>query len=457
MTIFDSSFLSKLIDILLSKGGQYSDVYIEDEDLFSIIYENNTIRTMKSGNERGIHLRVINGDKSYSSYSNDLSQTNLENLAENIADSFSSGRICQAINVAKNINLASNCSIDLARYESYISDFSNASKKIYSVSPKICQATLSYSQTFKKVWIANSEGLSCSDDRQYSRYMINAVAKDGEITETAYEGPGITGSKNIFDQYPIDLTSEKVVKRVLSTLDAKPAPLGKMPVVMMGEAGGTMIHEACGHAFEADFIYKDTSIFGNKVGQKIAAENVTVIDDGAISGLYGSYKYDDEGVAPEKTILIENGILKSYISDRLSAKLLNIPLTGNGRRESFRSKPIPRMSNTFIEDHDTNSAEILSSVNEGILVKRMGGGQVDITNGEFIFEISEGYVIKNGKISDQIRGASMIGNGPDVLNDIEMVGNDKDFMPGVCGKYDHVPVSDAQPTIKIKQMTIGGR
>lgn len=457
MTVVDQDLLYKLVDILLSKGGHFSDIYIEEEELFSFVLENNTIRAIKAGNERGVHLRVINADKSFSSYSNDLVPEKLEQLAENIAASLSSGRSCQALDIKNSIDLKNHSKLDLKRYEAYINDFLSASKKIYTVSPKICQATLSFNQSFKKIWIANSEGLVLEDNRQYSRYMINIIAKDGSITETAYEGPGITGTQNIFDMYPLELTSEKVIERVLCSLEATQAPLGKMPVVLMGEAGGTMIHEACGHAFEADFIYKDTSIFGNKMGKTIASDNITVIDDASLPGLYGSYRIDDEGVEAKKTVLIENGVLRGYMTDRLSANLLNMPLTGNGRRESFRSKPIPRMSNTYIEDHSTPAEEILSTVENGILVKRMGGGQVDITNGDFIFEISEGYEIKNGKVANQIRGASMIGNGPDVLYDIESVSNDKSFIPGVCGKYDHVPVSDAQPTIKIKEMTIGGQ
>ncbi|OGI12348.1 MAG: hypothetical protein A2Y40_03500 [Candidatus Margulisbacteria bacterium GWF2_35_9] len=457
MIVLEPQFIHKLIDILLSKGGNFSDIYIEEDEMFSFVLENNVIKTIKTGNEGGVHLRVISDDKSYCAYANEIIPDKLEILAGNIADSLSAGRTNQAKNIDSNLNFITTSKLHLGMYESCIRDFLDTSKKIYVASPKICQATLSFSQSFKRIWIANSDGLVSSDERQYSRYMINVVAKDGSITETAYEGPGITGDQNIFDLYPLETTSEKVVKRVLASLNATQAPLGKMPVVLMGEAGGTMIHEACGHAFEADFIYKDTSIFGNKMGQKIASDNVTVIDDGSIPGLYGSFSIDDEGVEAKKTVLIENGVLKGYMTDRLSAGLLNIPLTGNGRRESFRSKPIPRMSNTFIENQNMIPEEILSTVSNGILVKRMGGGQVNITNGEFIFEISEGYEIKNGKVTNQIRGASMIGNGPDVLNDIESVGNDKCFLPGVCGKFDHVPVSDAQPTIKIKQMTIGGK
>jgi TldD protein len=230
-----------------------------------------------------------------------------------------------------------------------------------------------------------------------------------------------------------------------------------MPVILMGVAGGTMIHEACGHGFEADFIYKDTSIFSGKQGHEVASPLVTVIDDATLPGIFGSYQVDDEGVDAASTVMIQNGILKDYLTDRLNARLLGLPLSGNGRRESYLSKPVPRMSNTFIENGQESPDTIIDSVSDGLLVKRMGGGQVNITNGDFIFEVTEGYRILKGKVDKPIRGASLIGNGPQVLWDIDRVGNDKVFIPGVCGKYDHVPVGDAQPTIRIKELTIGGQ
>ncbi len=447
-------FSQKLIDILLSKGGNFADIYAEEEELFSFVVENNKVKAIKTGIDKGLHLRVLKGNKTFSAYTNNTSELGLQSLAQNIAHSLNDIQT-QRSQVAVLSDVAMN-SLQLDYYKDTLENFITQSKKIYQQSPKIGQATLSYYNAHKSVWVINSNGEACQDNRIYNRYTVNVVAKDGDITQTSFEGPGITGKENIFLLHPLQEASDNVVARALLMLKAKPAPTGKMPVILLGEAGGTMIHEACGHALEADFIYKDTSIFKDKIGTRVAAECVTVVDDGSIPHQYGSYQFDDEGVAPRRNVLIEKGILKNYITDRMNADLLGIPLSGNGRRESYQSKPVPRMSNTFIEDTHMDSARVIDSVAQGILVKRMGGGQVNITNGEFIFEISEGYLIEKGKITTPIRGASMIGNGPQVLQDIAMVANDKKFIAGVCGKYDHVPVGDAQPTLMIKELTIGG-
>jgi TldD protein len=240
-------------------------------------------------------------------------------------------------------------------------------------------------------------------------------------------------------------------------LEAPHAPAGKMMVVLSSEAGGTLIHEACGHALEADFIMKGTSIFGGKVGQKVASSLVTVIDGASMPGRFGSYLFDDEGTASQETKLIENGILKAFMSDRFTANQLGIPASGNGRRESFRTKPVPRMTNTIIASGKSDPEQIINSIKNGLLVKRMGGGEVNVTNGDFVFEVSEGYLIENGKIKYPVRGAILTGNGPKVLEIIDMVGTDLGWQTGVCGKYDHVPVADAQPTIRIPELIVGGR
>ena len=451
------SIYNQILERLLSHAGNFADIYAEEEELFSFVIEDNKVKTIKTGVSKGINLRLINKEKTFCASTNDLSEANLLRLAQNISDTQNAEKNSDSKRAVITKLEDKQKFKNLDYYQDIINSFSQSSKRIISFSDLICQATLNYFTSLKKVLMINSLGECCHDLREYSRYVVNVVAKDGEVTQTAYEGPGITGKDDIFKLYPLEETADKVINRALLMLKAKEAPTGKQAVVLLGEAGGTMIHEACGHALEADFIYKGTSIFNNKLGQQIAADCVTVIDDATQQGIYGSYKYDDEGVPAGKTVLIENGTLKGYLTDRLNASLLGLKLTGNGRRESYESKPVPRMSNTFIENTTNSKDQIIDSVNEGILVKRMGGGQVNITNGEFIFEISEGYKIEKGKIAYPVRGASLIGSGPQVLMDIEAIANDKVFIPGVCGKYDHVPVGDAQPTLKIKEMTIGGR
>ncbi len=240
-------------------------------------------------------------------------------------------------------------------------------------------------------------------------------------------------------------------------LEAKPAPAGKMPVVMAGEAGGTMVHEACGHGLEADLVQKKLSVYANRQGQMVAAENVTVIDDATIDGKYGFFRFDDEGVPGQRTVLIKNGELTDYMYDRLTAMKEGRASTGNGRRESYQDKPIPRMTNTIIAPGRDDPEQIIKNVKNGLLVKKMGGGQVNTTNGDYVFDVAEGYFIKDGEIAWPVRGATLTGNGPETLQIVEMVGSDLGYTIGTCGKDGQgVPVSDAQPTMLLKELVVGG-
>jgi TldD protein len=240
-------------------------------------------------------------------------------------------------------------------------------------------------------------------------------------------------------------------------LDAPHAPAGRMPVVLQAEAGGTMIHEACGHALEADFVLKGISIFANRFDQKVASSKITVIDDKTLPNKFGSYNFDDEATPAQKTVLIDKGILKSFMTDIYTSRLLNLPLTSNGRRQSFKSRPVPRMSNTFIAPGEDDPEAIIGSIDYGLLVKKMGGGEVNVVTGDFVFEVTEGYLIEKGKVKNPVRGAILTGNGPKILEIIDMVGTDLKFQTGICGKYDHVPVSDGQPTLRIPEIVVGGR
>jgi len=240
-------------------------------------------------------------------------------------------------------------------------------------------------------------------------------------------------------------------------LRAKPAPAGRMPVVMAGEAGGTMVHEACGHGLEADLVQKKLSVYADKRGQQVASGEVTVIDDATMSDRYGSYRFDDEGVPSSKVTLIENGILSDYMYDRLTAGKEGKQSNGHGRRESYQHKPIPRMGNTFIAPGKMDPEEIIRQTKKGLLVKKMGGGQVNTTTGDFVFDVAESYLITDGQIGPMVRGATLTGNGPEVLKIVEMIGRDLGFAIGTCGKDGQgVPVSDAQPTMAIKELVVGG-
>ena len=240
-------------------------------------------------------------------------------------------------------------------------------------------------------------------------------------------------------------------------LDAKPCPAGNMMVLMDGSAGGTMIHEACGHGLEADIIQKDFSVYRDRIGELVASPLVTIVDDATLPGRYGSYRFDDEGTPAGRTVLVEDGVLKNYLTDILSARVGRLPLSGNGRRESYQYQPIPRMSNTFITPGKTERGEMLDRVKRGLLVSKMGGGEVNPTSGDFVFYVSEGYLIENGKVGSAVKGATLTGNGPDALRKIVAVGRELYLDHGTCGKSGQgVPVTDGQPTLLIEDLTVGG-
>lgn len=330
-------------------------------------------------------------------------------------------------------------------------------KTARKVSNLIRQVTISFSQVIQNVSISNSFGKSVSGTRKRTRFLINVIAAEQNILQTGFETAGGTYDFKTFlvKENIIDL-SIKSAERAVKMLSAKHAPCGKMPVIILSEAGGTLIHEACGHGLEADFIEKGISVYRN-VGEKVASDLVTVVDDATIPNLYGSFEFDDEGTPAQRKVLIENGILKGFMSDIYYASLLNTNSTGNARRESFMETPQPRMTNTFILPGKSTPEEIISTLKDGILVKKLGGGQVNVTNGDFVFDVQESYRIKDGKVQEPLRGATLIGNGPEILKKITMVGNDLHFITGTCGKGDHAPVTDAMPTIKIEEITVGGR
>jgi TldD protein len=252
--------------------------------------------------------------------------------------------------------------------------------------------------------------------------------------------------------------AEIAARRSQLMLSARKAPMGKMPVVLSSEAGGTMIHEAIGHGLEADLAQEGLSVFSKKIGEKVASPLITVVDDPTLRQKRGSYAFDDEGVGSRRTVLVEDGVLKGYLYDRLTAMKDGVEPTGNGRRESYHHKPIPRMSNTMILPGKSKPEEIIRSVEKGLFVKKMGGGQVNTVNGDFVFEVSEGYLIEKGNVAEPIRGAILTGNGPQILKEIDKVGDDLGFGIGTCGKEGQgVPVSDAQPTLRIPEILVGGQ
>lgn len=321
----------------------------------------------------------------------------------------------------------------------------------------IRQVSVGYGDIIQQVSIANSDGVYVEDERVRTRLVVQVVASDGQVIQTGYDSAGGTEGFELFQEKSAAELGRRAAERALLMLKARPAPAGRMDVVLSGEAGGTMIHEACGHGLEADLVQKGLSVYAGKKGEQVASKLVTVVDDGTIPGKYGSYRFDDEGNPAQSNVLIEQGILKNFMYDRITAGCDGVRPTGNARRETFRYRPIPRMTTTYLAAGEHSPEEIIKETDKGLFVRRMGGGQVNTTTGDFVFEVLEGYLIKDGQIDEPVRGATLTGNGPEVLQKIDRVGNDLGFTIGTCGKDGQgVPVSDAQPTIRIPDLVVGG-
>lgn len=452
--------IEEILHIALKTGGDFAEIFIEDSNGTVVACEDSKIERITSGNSHGAGIRVIK-DKtiSYACTSN-VTLSELRKVAEQAASAFSGSATKKVSDLVPSVpphGISVKRRPSEVPIEEKVSLVELLNKTARSYGDKVKQVTVRYMDSNQGITVANSEGIYIEDNRIRTRYFVNVIVAKGNILQTGYEAPGGTCGFELIEEFNPEERARSATERAIMMLDAPHAPAGRMMVVLDSTAGGTMVHEACGHALEADFIYKGTSIYGNNIGKKVASDVITVIDDATIPGKYGTFNFDDEGTLGQKTILIENGILKRFMADKYNAKLLGIKETGNGRRESYLSKPIPRMTNTIIAPGKTDPKEIVASIKNGLLVKHMGGGEVNVTNGDFVFDVTEGYLIENGKVKHPVRGAIIMGNGPKVLETIDMVGTDLGYQTGVCGKYDHAPVGDAQPTIRIPTIVVGGR
>ncbi len=460
--MLDKSILTMLLDQALKKGADFAEIYIEEKRVSNVFCEDDRIEKINSGREKGVGIRVIEDGSTAYVHSSDLSIEGLQKAAAVAAGTAAKNgggehreislSTKQALQDIKFKRLPEEVAFD-----EKISYVMAANKVARDFSKEIRQASVAIADIHKKIQIANSNGEMIEEERSRVRTVVNTVAARDGLIQTAYESAGGACGWEFMESISVEDMAEKAANLSVKMLSAHPAPLGRMPVLMSSEAGGTMVHEACGHGLEADLVQKGLSVYKNKMGQKVAAECVTVIDDGTLKGRYGSSVFDDEGAYSQKTVLIEKGELRHYLYDYLTANREDKESTGNGRRESYQHKPIPRMTNTYIAPGQDDPEKILKSTSKGLLVKKMGGGQVNTTNGDFVFDVQEGYYIEDGEIKYPVRGATITGNGPRALMDIERLGKDLGFAIGVCGKDGQgVPVSDAQPTIRIKELTVGG-
>lgn len=460
--MLERSVLQRVLDEAIKKGGDFAELYYEEKQMSQVIYEDERVDKITSGREKGAGIRVIKDGNTAYVYTNDLSEEGLIKAASTASKALGKAEPAQekAISLSGQEPGIGRISRDLLwdlTYADKINQLLAANQVVRNLGEEIRQVTMALSDIHKEIQIANSDGELLEDAYSRVRLGVNAVASRNGLIQSAYESAGAVSGWEILDKIDFTTMAEKAGRLALKMLSAAPAPAGSMPVVLAGEAGGTMVHEACGHGLEADLVQKGLSVYQGKYGEMVAAPGVTVIDDATLEGHYGSFRMDDEGQAAERSVLIQDGELQGFMYDRLTASQEKKDSSGNGRRESYQHKPIPRMSNTFIAPGREEAEKIIKATPRGLLVKKMGGGQVNTINGDFVFDVQEAYLIEGGEIKEAVRGATLTGNGPRVLRDIDMLGNDLGFTIGVCGKDGQgVPVSDGQPTMRIKELTVGG-
>ena len=448
----------RLLKRSLARGGDFAEIYFEHRRGTSIICEAHRIEKFLVTSESGVAMRVVMGDRSAFAYTNDASS--LDDLADTVASAVRAGSFPGGISLRKR-SPVSIVQMDIdpggVSPRDKIAQVQKADTVAWGMDDSVVQARVMYGDGSRRVFVANSLGFIAEDSRDSLVFVVQGIVTRDSLMETGYEPVGGSRGYELLTEIPPEEVARKAISRALTTLRARRAPAGPMPVVLSSEAGGTMIHEAIGHGLEADLAGEGLSVYSGKLGQQVASPAITVIDDGSIRGLRGSMGCDDEGSPTQRSVLVDKGVLAGFMTDLLSARKYGLPLTGNARRESYRHRPVPRMTNTMIQPGPLDPDEVVKKAARGIFVKKMGGGQVNTVTGDFVFNISEGYLIENGSVGEPVRGATLIGNGPKVLSSIELVGNDLGFGIGTCGKDGQgVPVADAQPTLLIPEITVGG-
>ncbi len=461
--------VEKILREALREGGEFADIFFEQTYSVVVVCEENRIEKMVSGQDTGVGLRVLFDGRTFYSFTNRLEEEDLLDLAGVVRRAVKEDRGEKVFNLVHNRAARSSpwFHSPLAPIEKHpraipigekVSMVNRANEAARRLDSRVRQVKVLYRDMSQSLSIANSEDLWIEGERVGTVFSVQVVASQEDIIQTGYEPIGGTMGFELFELFPPEKLAEVAAKRSLLMLSARKAPMGRMAVVLSSDAGGTMIHEAIGHGLEADLGQQGLSVFSGKIGEQVASPLITVVDDPTLPHKRGTYAFDDEGVVSQRTVLVDEGVLKRYLYDRLTAFKDHVPPTGNGRRESYQLKPIPRMSNTLILPGETSPEEIIRSVEKGLFVKKIGGGQVNTVNGDFVFEVSEGYLIEKGSIGEAVRGAILIGNGPQVLKEIDMVGDDLGFGIGTCGKDGQgVPVADAQPTLRIPEIVVGGR
>ena len=446
----------------LITGGDFAEIFEEDTISNSISLIDKKVENALGGRSYGIGIRIFKGFKSVYAYTNDNNLSSLLDTAYKAALALGSLKEEKTVVLNNEVNYKNLHNISLypnaVDYDKKIKVMKEAYNSAKDYSNYISQVNVTYLDKDQKVLIANSEGLYTEDRRVRTRLGVSAIASNGSEKQTGFEGPGRLKGFEMFEEIDPEYYGKEAARVAHTMLHAKNCPAGNMTVAIDNGFGGVIFHEACGHSLEATSVAKGNSVFSDKLGQQIASTKVTAIDDGTLENHWGSANIDDEGNPTQKNILIENGILKSYMIDKLNGRRMGMRATGSSRRQSYKFAPTSRMTNTYIAAGEDNPEDIIKSIDYGLYAKKMGGGSVNPVTGEFNFAVSEGYIVKNGQIQEPVRGASLIGKGSEVLMNIDMVGNNLKQAQGMCGSVSgSIPTNVGQPMIRVKDITVGGR
>jgi TldD protein len=455
--------INKVIASTLAKGAEFADVFFEYRISTNLSFEEDIVKSARRGIVQGVGIRAVKGDQIGFAFTEDLSLPSMMDAANAAAaiaaDNVAKARIVGMSDVKPKdlypiAELAT--STELTKKLTFIKE-ANVAAKAYD--PKIVRVNVGFNDEVKHIAYANSDGVYWEDSQPLFMFNTFCIAEDGKLRENGYKGGGGRIGMEYFNKTKAADIGKEAARIAIVNLGAQEAEAGVQTVVLGPSESAVLLHEAVGHGLEADFNYKKLSNYSGRVGQKVASDQCTVVDEGLFANMRGTINVDDEGNPPQATTLIENGILRGYMNDRISAKQLGVKPSGNGRRQAYNHPPMPRMTNTYLKSGKYSSEEILKSVKDGVYAKGFTGGQVDITKGDFTFSCSECYKIENGKITVPLKGVTLVGNGPDVMTKVTMVGNDLKFTDGgwTCGKNGQmVPVGMGISTVKVSDITVGG-
>jgi TldD protein len=460
--MIDQDVLERVLATATRSGAEFAEIYAEDKRVTSAGLDDGKVEQVNSGRDRGVGIRVVRGDTTGFAHTADLSERGLNEAATAAAAAArDGGGGVRTIALTRRTTAPVN---DVGIFPDTISKadkvalLERANDAARSAGSAIVQVSAGYADSRKRILVANSDGVLVEDEQVRTNFRVSVVASGDAGMQTGFDSIGHTIGFEVFDRYDVDELARRAARQALTKLKARPAPSGSWPVVIKAGSGGVLFHEACGHGLEADLVAKNASVYRGRVGEQVANPLVTLVDDGTMTAEWGAITIDDEGHPSQRNVLIENGVLTDYMWDFLRARKEDRPQSGNGRRQSYQHLPMVRMTNTFVLNGAEDPDDIIRGTDHGVYVAHLGGGSVNTASGDFVFGMTEAYLIEHGEITEPLREGNLIGNGPQVLQDIDLLGNDFAMgNPGMCGKDGQgVPVGDGQPTLRVSAMTIGG-